>query len=107
MDRVRAGATIDTETVLKVAKLFSDELTTDNMSRSQPVSLCKYMDLVPFGGDDFLRFQVRNGVGYLFYLCYLLKQPQTPHITTPFCHYPTWKLNKHNTDSMNHDMNIT
>ena len=35
------------------------------MSRSQLVMLCKYMGLVPFGGNDFLRFQLRNKINAL------------------------------------------
>lgn len=65
MERVRMGRDIDEATVLKVAKLFSDELTTDNMSRSQLVSLCRYMGLPPYGGDNFLRFQLRSKINSL------------------------------------------
>jgi len=65
MERVRMGKNIDQETVLRVAQLFSDELTTDNMSRSQLVTLCRYMSLVPYGGDEFLRFQLRNKINTL------------------------------------------
>ncbi|GBG25441.1 Mitochondrial proton/calcium exchanger protein [Hondaea fermentalgiana] len=65
MERVRMGRDIDEATVLKVAKLFSDELTTDNMSRSQLVTLCRYMGLAPYGGDQFLRFQLRNKINSL------------------------------------------
>jgi len=65
MERVRMGRDIDEETTLKVAKLFSDELTTDNMSRSQLVTLCRYMGLAPYGGDQFLRFQLRSKINSL------------------------------------------
>jgi len=60
MEKTRMGAYIPDETLLKVAKLFSDELTTDNMSRSQLLTLCKYMGLPTYGGDNFLRFQMRS-----------------------------------------------
>jgi len=62
MELVRMGKPIHQESVIKVAKLFSDELTTDNMSRSQLVTLCRYMGLTPYGGDQFLRFQLRSKI---------------------------------------------
>ncbi|CAK9020552.1 Mitochondrial proton/calcium exchanger protein (Leucine zipper-EF-hand-containing transmembrane protein 1) [Durusdinium trenchii] len=65
MERVRMGRYIDDATTFKVAKLFSDELTSDNMSRSQLVTLCKYMGLTPYGGDQFLRFQLRSKINSL------------------------------------------
>ena len=47
---------------MKFAKVFNDDLTLDNIGRSQLVNLCKYMGLVSFGTDTFLRWQLRNKV---------------------------------------------
>ena len=52
------GDSIPNEVVLRISRLFKDELTLGNISRPQLVSLCQYMGLVPFGTDGFLRFQV-------------------------------------------------
>ncbi|KAJ8655577.1 hypothetical protein O0I10_008665 [Lichtheimia ornata] len=54
------GEQASTEDLLKVARRFEDELTLDNLSRPQLVSICKYMNINAFGTDNFLRFQIRN-----------------------------------------------
>ncbi|KAL5490386.1 YLH47 [Sanghuangporus weigelae] len=45
--------------VINVAKLFDDDLTLDNLSRPQLVSMCRYMGLNAFGTDNFLRGAIR------------------------------------------------
>ncbi|KAF9973782.1 hypothetical protein BGZ73_002970 [Actinomortierella ambigua] len=54
------GEQASTEEMLRVARLFHDELTLDNLSRPQLVSMCRYMSINAFGTDNFLRFQIRN-----------------------------------------------
>ncbi|KAK3823575.1 MAG: LETM1-domain-containing protein [Benniella sp.] len=54
------GEQASTEELLRVAKLFHDELTLDNLSRPQLVSMCRYMNINAFGTDNFLRYQIRN-----------------------------------------------
>ncbi|KAK8103887.1 LETM1 domain-containing protein ylh47 [Apiospora kogelbergensis] len=49
-----------TEDVIKVCKVFRDDLTLDNLSRPQLVSMCRYMNLNTFGTDMMLRYQVRH-----------------------------------------------
>ncbi|KAA1471302.1 LETM1-domain-containing protein [Dentipellis sp. KUC8613] len=46
--------------VINVAKLFDDDLTLDNLSRPQLVSMCRYMGLNAFGTDNFLRGAIRG-----------------------------------------------
>ncbi|KAK7014939.1 LETM1 and EF-hand domain-containing protein 1, mitochondrial [Favolaschia claudopus] len=46
--------------IINVAKLFDDDLTLDNLSRPQLVSMCRYMGLNAFGTDNFLRGQIRS-----------------------------------------------
>lgn len=48
------------EDVIKVCKTFKDDLTLDNLSRPQLVSMCRYMNLNTFGTDMMLRYQVRH-----------------------------------------------
>ncbi|ORY55496.1 LETM1-like protein-domain-containing protein [Pseudomassariella vexata] len=48
------------EDVIKVCKIFRDDLTLDNLSRPQLVSMCRYMNLNTFGTDMMLRYQVRH-----------------------------------------------
>jgi LETM1 and EF-hand domain-containing protein 1 len=43
-----------------VCKIFRDDLTLDNLSRPQLVSMCRYMNLNTFGTDMMLRYQIRH-----------------------------------------------
>ncbi|KAF8163251.1 LETM1-like protein-domain-containing protein [Crassisporium funariophilum] len=45
--------------IISVAKLFDDDLTLDNLSRPQLVSMSRYMGLNAFGTDNFLRGAIR------------------------------------------------
>ena len=42
-----------------MAKLFQDDITLDNLSRPQLVSMCRYMNINAFGTDNFLKHQIR------------------------------------------------
>ncbi|KAJ7470682.1 LETM1-like protein-domain-containing protein [Mycena latifolia] len=46
--------------VIRVAKLFDDDLTLDNLSRPQLTSMSRYMGLNAFGTDNFLRGAIRS-----------------------------------------------
>ncbi|KAF2403743.1 LETM1-domain-containing protein [Trichodelitschia bisporula] len=46
--------------VIKVCKLFKDDLTLDNLSRPQLVAICRYMNLNAVGPDTLLRYQIRH-----------------------------------------------
>lgn len=46
--------------MIKVCKLFKDDLTLDNLSRPQLVGICRYMNLNPIGPDTLLRYQIRH-----------------------------------------------
>jgi LETM1 and EF-hand domain-containing protein 1 len=54
------GETPSTEDVIKVCKIFKDDLTLDNLSRPQLVAICKYMNLNTFGTDAMLRYNIRH-----------------------------------------------
>ncbi|KAI0596505.1 mitochondrial distribution and morphology protein 38 [Biscogniauxia sp. FL1348] len=54
------GEQPSTEDVIKVCKAFRDDLTLDNLSRPQLVSMCRYMNLNAFGTDIMLRYQIRH-----------------------------------------------
>lgn len=43
-----------------MARLFDDDLTLDNLSRPQLVSMCRYMGINAFGTDNFLRSTIRS-----------------------------------------------
>lgn len=48
------------EDVIKVCKVFKDDLTLDNLSRPQLVGMARYMNLNAFGTDMLLRYQIRR-----------------------------------------------
>ncbi|KAI1338747.1 LETM1-domain-containing protein [Xylariaceae sp. FL0016] len=54
------GEQPSTEDVIKVCKAFKDDVTLDNLSRPQLVSMCRYMNLNTFGTDTMLRYQIRH-----------------------------------------------
>ncbi|KAK3394499.1 LETM1-like protein-domain-containing protein [Podospora didyma] len=59
--KVRAtGEKPTAEDVIKVCKIFKDDLTLDNLSRPQLVSMCRYLNLNTFGTDMMLRYQIRH-----------------------------------------------
>ncbi|KAL1603948.1 LETM1 domain-containing protein ylh47 [Paraconiothyrium brasiliense] len=53
------GEAPSTEEIVKVCKIFKDDLTLDNLSRPQLVAICRYLNLTSFGTDNFLRYQIR------------------------------------------------
>ena len=59
--KVRAtGESPTPDDVIKVCKIFKDDLTLDNLSRPQLVGMCRYMNLNTFGTDMMLRYQIRH-----------------------------------------------
>ncbi|KAI9813110.1 MAG: hypothetical protein M1827_004330 [Pycnora praestabilis] len=59
--KVRATGESPTHSdVIKVCKIFKDDLTLDNLSRPQLVGMCRYMNLNTFGTDMMLRYQIRH-----------------------------------------------
>lgn len=59
--KVRAtGEAPTADDVIKVCKIFKDDLTLDNLSRPQLVGMCRYMNLNTFGTDMMLRYQIRH-----------------------------------------------
>lgn len=59
--KVRAtGESPSQADVIKVCKIFKDDLTLDNLSRPQLVGMTKYMNLSAFGTDMMLRYQIRH-----------------------------------------------
>ena len=59
MEKAKMGEPLPNSQVLKIAKLFKDELTLANISRDHLITLCQYMGLKPFGSDGILRFRLR------------------------------------------------
>ena len=49
-----------TEDVIAVCQIFKDDMTLDNLSRPQLVSICRYLNLSSFGTDMMLRYLIRT-----------------------------------------------
>lgn len=60
MEKARMGEPLPQEAVVRIARMFKDELTLANMPRPQLVTMCQFMNLPHFGSDSFLRFQLRT-----------------------------------------------
>ncbi|KAL8871861.1 MAG: hypothetical protein Q9174_002404 [Haloplaca sp. 1 TL-2023] len=59
--KVRAtGESPTPDDVIKVCKIFKDDMTLDNSSRPQLVGMARYMNLNSFGTDMLLRYQIRR-----------------------------------------------
>lgn len=59
LDAVRTGRALPPATVVKVAQLFRDEITVDNLPRGQLAALAKFAGLSPFAPEPLLRLQLR------------------------------------------------
>ncbi|KAJ2720304.1 LETM1 domain-containing protein ylh47 [Coemansia sp. Benny D115] len=60
-----SGESVSTADLLRVANIFEDELTLDNLSRPQLVSICRFMGVNAFGTDNYLRYQITNRMRYI------------------------------------------
>ncbi|KAJ1833810.1 LETM1 domain-containing protein ylh47 [Coemansia sp. RSA 2711] len=60
-----SGEAVSTEDLLRVAHIFEDDLTLDNLTRPQLVSICRFMGVNAFGTDTYLRYQITNRMRYI------------------------------------------
>lgn len=60
MKKIRTGAKVTNDDIMKFSKLFNDEFTLYQVNRAQLVNMCKFVGIAPYGTDTFLRFQLRN-----------------------------------------------
>ncbi|CAK9209487.1 unnamed protein product [Sphagnum troendelagicum] len=65
MQKVRTGGKVQNDDILSFAKLFNDELTLDNISRPRLLSMCKYMNIQPYGTDAYLRYSLRTKLSWI------------------------------------------
>lgn len=62
INKARNGELVDENEIVEISQLFKDDLTLDNMPRSQLVALCRYMGANAYGPDSILRIQLRNKI---------------------------------------------
>lgn len=58
LQKMRHGERVSKETIVEMAKEFSDDLTLENLSKENLSLLCRYMGITPYGSDPILRFRV-------------------------------------------------
>ena len=68
--------------VVRVAKLFDDDVTLDNLTRPQLVSVSRYMQLSAFGTDNYLRFQIRHALNRIRQDDYAILREDTQSMST-------------------------
>ncbi len=59
------GLAASNKEIVKFSQLFEDEITLDNMARSQLIALCRLLEISPIGTSNFLRFQLEMRVRQL------------------------------------------
>jgi len=60
LTKVRQGQDVSNAEFVRFAGLFSDELTLDNLGRTQLVAMCRFLQLSTFGTDAVLRYSLRK-----------------------------------------------
>lgn len=62
LGKARSGEILPADVIIQFASHFHDDLTLDNMPRMQLINMCRYMNIPPYGSDNFLRFQLRHKI---------------------------------------------
>jgi LETM1 and EF-hand domain-containing protein 1 len=62
LEKARKGEFLPADIIIQFASHFHDDLTLDNMPRMQLINMCRYMNIPPYGSDNFLRFQLRHKI---------------------------------------------
>ena len=69
--------------IVKVARLFNNDMTLDNLSRPQLVSMCRYMNIHAYGTDNFLRGHIRRRLDHIKNDDLLIQSEGVDSLTTP------------------------
>ena len=63
---IKAGTgKVDNEKIKKFSKLFEDDITLDNMERSQLTAICRILELPPVGPKNLLAFSIEMRLRHL------------------------------------------
>ncbi|KAK8810497.1 hypothetical protein WA158_007072 [Blastocystis sp. Blastoise] len=65
IQEARDGQLKSTTEIVELSKLFSNDITIDNMPRTQLVTLCRFMGVATYGPEEYLRVQLRSKIKYL------------------------------------------
>lgn len=58
--RTSKSKEISRDQLLRVAKMFKDDLVLDNLPRGMLIALAKYINIRPYGTDQILRYRIRH-----------------------------------------------
>lgn len=61
----QSSGILDNDRIMKFAKLFEDDITLDNMDRTQLSAICRLLNLTPIGTSNFLRLQIEMRLRHL------------------------------------------
>jgi LETM1 and EF-hand domain-containing protein 1 len=65
LDDMRTGKEMAMENVVKIARMFTDDVTLDNLPRGQLAAVAKYCDISPFLPEVLMRMQIRSRLSSL------------------------------------------
>ncbi|PVU96679.1 hypothetical protein BB559_002286 [Furculomyces boomerangus] len=66
LTRIRSsGGHVEPKDIVELVSIFKDDLTLDNLTRPQLVSICRYLDIQSFGTDNYLKYQIRKRMNYI------------------------------------------
>ena len=60
--QVQRGERVSNDELLRLTELFDDQITLDNLNRSQLEHVCQYMGIPTFGSDQMLRWQLQRKI---------------------------------------------
>ncbi|KAJ1919050.1 LETM1 domain-containing protein ylh47 [Mycoemilia scoparia] len=84
INKIRSSSDpVSNDDLLRISHIFEDDLTLDNLTRPQLVSICRYMGINSFGTDNYLKYQIRNRVRYITADDKMIKSEGVDSLTIP------------------------
>jgi len=65
IERIKKGQVVPKEDIYKFITKFRDDITLDNLRRSQIQALCKFLSIVPYGPTYLMRIRLRHKITQL------------------------------------------
>ncbi|OMH79576.1 LETM1 domain-containing protein mdm28, mitochondrial [Zancudomyces culisetae] len=65
LTQLRSGKDVSNQDMMKLVKLLENNLTLDNLSRPQLISICRYLGIKSFGTDNYLKHQIQKRMQYI------------------------------------------
>ncbi|PVU93209.1 hypothetical protein BB561_003404 [Smittium simulii] len=66
LTNIRAsGGKVTQDEILKLAGIFKDDLTLDNLTRPQLILVCRYLDISSYGTDNYIKYNINKRLKYI------------------------------------------